>query len=207
MHHMYRNVLRIQKACTYSQARGIFGFTPEANIGKVAFPAVQAAPSFPSSFPVPLRGRNEMRCLIPQVRLCCGCVLRWHVGAHASLCCAGMLVPMLCCAALACWYPCFVMLRVLLLRGIAHCASRCTPFLDVSPSRLPICLSVRPPACLPCPFVGMSCFDSARPICPFCSFVRPPPSDYLYLLPTHPPASHAPASHACRPSTRTPTSA
>lgn len=68
MHHMYRNVLRIQKACTYSQARGIFGFTPEANIGKVAFPAVQAAPSFPSSFPVPLRGRNEMRCLIPQVR-------------------------------------------------------------------------------------------------------------------------------------------
>ena len=63
---MYRNVLRVQKAVTTSQARGIFGFDGEANIGKVAFPAVQAAPSFPSSFPVPLRGREDLRCLIPQ---------------------------------------------------------------------------------------------------------------------------------------------
>lgn len=73
VHHMYPNILRIQKAVTTSQARGIFGFTPEANIGKVAFPAVQAAPSFPSSFPVPLRGRTDMRCLIPQVRCPCPC--------------------------------------------------------------------------------------------------------------------------------------
>ena len=27
IHHMYRNVLKVQKAVTYSQARGIFGFT------------------------------------------------------------------------------------------------------------------------------------------------------------------------------------
>jgi tryptophanyl-tRNA synthetase len=63
---MYPNILRIQKAVTYSQVRGIFGFTGDANIGKVAFPAVQAAPSFSSTFPVPLRGARDMACLIPQ---------------------------------------------------------------------------------------------------------------------------------------------
>lgn len=64
--HMYGNVLKVQKAVTYNQARGIFGFTGEANIGKSAFPAVQAAPSFSSSFPVPLKGAKNMMCLIPQ---------------------------------------------------------------------------------------------------------------------------------------------
>ena len=64
--HMYGNVLRIQKSVTTNQARGIFGFSGETNIGKVAFPAVQAAPSFSSSFPVPLRGAPNMACLIPQ---------------------------------------------------------------------------------------------------------------------------------------------
>jgi tryptophanyl-tRNA synthetase len=63
---MYPNVLRIQKMVTFSQARGIFGFTGDANIGKVGFPAVQAAPSFSTSFPVPLRGAGDMWCLIPQ---------------------------------------------------------------------------------------------------------------------------------------------
>ena len=66
MPHMYRNVLRIQKSVTLNQARGCFGFTGDANIGKVAFPAVQAAPSFSSSFAVPLRGAADMWCLIPQ---------------------------------------------------------------------------------------------------------------------------------------------
>jgi tryptophanyl-tRNA synthetase len=63
--HMYKNVLRIQKAVTFSQVRGIFGFTGDTNIGKVAFPAVQAAPSFSSSFPEVLESPN-MWCLIPQ---------------------------------------------------------------------------------------------------------------------------------------------
>lgn len=63
---MYRNILRIQKAVTYSQVRGIFGFAPEANIGRSAFPAVQAAPSFSSSFPTVLNGAADMWCLIPQ---------------------------------------------------------------------------------------------------------------------------------------------
>ncbi len=64
---MYPTVLKIQKAVTYSQAKGIFGFTGESNIGRVAFPAVQAAPSFPACFPVVLGTRGaKMRCLIPQ---------------------------------------------------------------------------------------------------------------------------------------------
>ena len=49
------------------QSRGIFGFTGDANIGKISFPAVQAAPSFSSTFPIPLHGAPDMWCLIPQV--------------------------------------------------------------------------------------------------------------------------------------------
>ena len=64
---MYPNIVRIWKAVTANTVNGIFGFDGTSNIGKVAFPAIQAAPSFPSSFPVPLdatRGSN-MACLIP----------------------------------------------------------------------------------------------------------------------------------------------
>lgn len=63
--HMYRNILRIQKKITANQVRGCFGFDGSSNIGKQAFPAVQAAPSFSSTFPIPLGGR-DMFCLIPQ---------------------------------------------------------------------------------------------------------------------------------------------
>jgi len=76
--HLYPTVLKIQKLVTFNQARGIFGFTESDSCGKIAFPAVQAAPSFMSSFPVVLaRGRREggkeggkkkgedMACLIP----------------------------------------------------------------------------------------------------------------------------------------------
>eukprot|EP00939_MAST-03C_sp_MAST-3C-sp1_P000595 g595.t1 len=62
--HMYPNILKIQKRVTYSQSRAIFGFDESASIGKQAFPAVQAAPSFSSSFKIPLDGRR-LRCLIP----------------------------------------------------------------------------------------------------------------------------------------------
>lgn len=44
--HMYPVILRIQKALTANQARGTFGFDGSSNIGKWAFPAIQAAPSF-----------------------------------------------------------------------------------------------------------------------------------------------------------------
>lgn len=35
------------------------------NIGKSAFPAVQASPAFPSAFPIPFKGATNMPCLIP----------------------------------------------------------------------------------------------------------------------------------------------
>ncbi len=63
--HMYPTILEIQKRVTFNQVRGIFGFTESASIGRVAFPAVQAAPSFSRAFNIPLRGEKNMRCLIP----------------------------------------------------------------------------------------------------------------------------------------------
>ena len=63
--HMYPNILKIQKAVTYNQVKGIFGFDDSVNIGKHAFPAVQAAPSFPSSFPHIFGKSTDVPCLIP----------------------------------------------------------------------------------------------------------------------------------------------
>ncbi|KAG2439245.1 hypothetical protein HXX76_004606 [Chlamydomonas incerta] len=61
----YRNIIRIQRCVTMNQVRGIFGFSMEDNIGKIAFPAVQAAPSFPDCFPHMFGTRKDIRCLIP----------------------------------------------------------------------------------------------------------------------------------------------
>lgn len=63
--HLYPTILKIQKATTYNQVRGIFGFTMSDNIGKSAFPAIQASPSFSSAFQIPLKGIEKMPCLIP----------------------------------------------------------------------------------------------------------------------------------------------
>ena len=63
--HMYPTILEIQRRVTFSQARGIFGFTDSDCIGKQAFPATQAAPSFSRAFPVVLGGRPNMPCVIP----------------------------------------------------------------------------------------------------------------------------------------------
>ncbi|KAF0695044.1 Aste57867_14102 [Aphanomyces stellatus] len=65
IHTLYPQILKIQKCVTYNQVRGIFGFTGSDNIGKSAFPAVQASPSFPQTFPIPFSGRTDLRCLIP----------------------------------------------------------------------------------------------------------------------------------------------
>lgn len=65
MGHMYPIVVQIQKKITYSQARNCFGFQFSDNIGKQAFPAVQAAPSFSAAFPTVLRGMKNAACLIP----------------------------------------------------------------------------------------------------------------------------------------------
>jgi len=61
----YQNVVRIQKCVTYNQVKGIFGFDDSCPIGKIAFPAVQAAPSFPSSFPFIFGKQTKVPCLIP----------------------------------------------------------------------------------------------------------------------------------------------
>jgi len=62
---MYPNIVKIQKCVTGSQARGIFGFSDSDNIGKVSFPAIQAAPSFSDSFPSIFGKRKDIPCLIP----------------------------------------------------------------------------------------------------------------------------------------------
>lgn len=40
IHHMYRNVVRMQKHITYNQIKGIFGLDGSENSGKVAYPAI-----------------------------------------------------------------------------------------------------------------------------------------------------------------------
>lgn len=60
----YANVIRIQKSVTYNQVKGIFGFGDGDVIGKIAFPAVQAAPCISSTFPF-IFGDNKIPCLVP----------------------------------------------------------------------------------------------------------------------------------------------
>ncbi|XP_068248565.1 tryptophan--tRNA ligase, cytoplasmic isoform X1 [Palaemon carinicauda] len=61
----YKNVLKVQKHVTFNQVKGIFGFDESSNIGKIMFPAIQAAPSFSSSFPFIFGGKKDIPCLIP----------------------------------------------------------------------------------------------------------------------------------------------
>ncbi|KAG8514422.1 Tryptophan--tRNA ligase, cytoplasmic [Galemys pyrenaicus] len=61
----YRNVVKIQKHVTFNQVKGIFGFTDSDSIGKISFPAIQAAPSFSNSFPQIFQDRTDIQCLIP----------------------------------------------------------------------------------------------------------------------------------------------
>lgn len=61
----YQNILRIQRSVTFNQVRGIFGFGDSDKIGKISFPAIQAAPSFSSSFPQIFGAGSNVPCLIP----------------------------------------------------------------------------------------------------------------------------------------------
>lgn len=61
----YENIVKIGRCVTFNQTRGIFGFEGNTHIAKVGFPPVQAAPSFPSSFPHMFGDRKDIRCLIP----------------------------------------------------------------------------------------------------------------------------------------------
>ena len=71
----YKTICRIQRRVTNNQAWGIFGFNGETNIGKNSFPAIQAAPSFSSSFPEIFNGKTNVPCLIPcAIDQVCRCV-------------------------------------------------------------------------------------------------------------------------------------
>jgi len=54
---------------TFNQVRGAFGFDTKndesLHSGKVAFPAIQAAPSFSNTFPHIFGNRTDVPCLIP----------------------------------------------------------------------------------------------------------------------------------------------
>eukprot|EP00824_Muranothrix_gubernata_P008958 TRINITY_DN21523_c0_g1_i1.p1 TRINITY_DN21523_c0_g1~~TRINITY_DN21523_c0_g1_i1.p1 ORF type:complete len:482 (+),score=106.39 TRINITY_DN21523_c0_g1_i1:2-1447(+) len=63
--HCYHNVLIFQRHITLSQIKGIFGFDDSDNSGKYAFPAIQAIPSFSSSFPEIFGKDSKVPCLIP----------------------------------------------------------------------------------------------------------------------------------------------
>lgn len=60
----YRNMIRIQKCVTFNQVKGIFGFGDSDVIGKICFPAVQAAPALSTSFPQIFKDK-KIPCLIP----------------------------------------------------------------------------------------------------------------------------------------------
>jgi tryptophanyl-tRNA synthetase len=61
----YENILKIWKVVTNNQARAIFGFKGEDSMGKSAFPAIQAAPCFGTSFPHIFGTNKAVPCLIP----------------------------------------------------------------------------------------------------------------------------------------------
>ena len=66
--HLYPTVLQIQKLVSTHISQATFGFDGQSNIGQVAFPAIQAAPSFAETFR-PIFGNDfdpkKVRCLIP----------------------------------------------------------------------------------------------------------------------------------------------
>lgn len=60
----YQNIIRIQKCVTFNQVKGIFGFGDSDVIGKIGFPAAQAAPAFSTTFPF-IFGNDKLPVLIP----------------------------------------------------------------------------------------------------------------------------------------------
>ncbi|CAG0881237.1 unnamed protein product [Darwinula stevensoni] len=61
----YANMKRIEKCVTFNQVKGIFGFGDSDCIGKISFPAIQAAPCFSNSFPHIFGSRTDIPALIP----------------------------------------------------------------------------------------------------------------------------------------------
>ena len=62
---LYPNVIKVQKSVNYNQLKGIFGFNESDNVGKFAFPPIQATPAFSNSFKHIFGERKNVPCLIP----------------------------------------------------------------------------------------------------------------------------------------------
>ena len=65
IHYLYPNTIRVQKCLTLNQIKGIFGFDESDNVGKFAYPPVQAVPAFSNTFPHIFGKRKNVPCLIP----------------------------------------------------------------------------------------------------------------------------------------------
>lgn len=63
--YLYPNTLRVQKNITLNQMKGIFGFSDSENVGKFAYPPVQAVPAFSNTFPHIFGENSNIQCLIP----------------------------------------------------------------------------------------------------------------------------------------------
>ncbi|CAE7207271.1 unnamed protein product [Rhizoctonia solani] len=61
----YKNVVKIARGITLSQAKSTFGFVESDNIGKIHFASIQAAPSFSNSFPQIFGTKHDVPALIP----------------------------------------------------------------------------------------------------------------------------------------------
>lgn len=60
----YKNVVKIERCVTYNQVKGIFGFVEGDVLGKVGFPAIEAAPALSTTFPF-IFGDKKRQVLIP----------------------------------------------------------------------------------------------------------------------------------------------
>lgn len=64
--YLYPNFIKMQKHITTNQIYGCFGFDGSDNIGKLAYPPLQAVPAFSNSFPHIFGKRTDIPCLIPE---------------------------------------------------------------------------------------------------------------------------------------------
>lgn len=68
MGEMYPTVIQVQRLLTLSAVKNTLGINDSDNVGKAAFPAIQAAPCFSGAFPRVLQqscGEEPLQCIIP----------------------------------------------------------------------------------------------------------------------------------------------
>ena len=63
--HLFPTVIQIQKLINFNVAKAIFGVDNRSSLGKIAFPAMQIAPSFSICFPHLFPTNKPIQCLIP----------------------------------------------------------------------------------------------------------------------------------------------